>query len=57
LGGGNRYNTVEWKAQKSAKIDKITEKRQFPMNFYHKTFNLSISPIYEQIAIINNGIY
>jgi hypothetical protein len=44
-------------AAKGAKLDKITEMRQFPMDFFCKTFNYSISPIYQQIAIIKNGIY
>jgi hypothetical protein len=39
-------------ATKGAKIDKITENRQFPMDFFCETFNCSISPIYQQIAII-----
>jgi hypothetical protein len=38
-------------ATKGAKIDKITEERQFPMDFFCETFNCSISPIYQQIAI------
>jgi hypothetical protein len=44
-------------ATKGAKLDKITEKRQFPIDFFCKTFNYSILPIYQQIAIIKNGIY
>jgi hypothetical protein len=44
-------------ATEGAKLDKITEKRQFPMDFFQKTFNYSISPIYQQIATIKNGIY
>ncbi len=30
---------------KDAKIDKIKEKRHFPMDLFHKTFNYSISPM------------
>jgi hypothetical protein len=47
LGGGNR-------AKIGAKIDKITEKRHFLMDFFRETFSYSISPIYQQIAIIIN---
>ena len=39
-------------AQIGAKIDNITEKRHFPMIFFCKTFNYSISHIYQQITII-----
>jgi hypothetical protein len=38
-------------AQIGAKIDKITEKRHFPM-YFCDTFNYSISAIYQQITII-----
>jgi hypothetical protein len=38
LGGGNRYITVEC-ATRGAKIDTIIEKRQFPMDFFLKTYN------------------
>jgi hypothetical protein len=49
LGGGNRYNTVE-SPKIGAKIDKITEKRQFPMDF-SQNFSL-INFAYQQIEII-----
>jgi hypothetical protein len=39
-----------------AKIDKITEKRHFPLDFFSKTFNCSILPIHQQITIIKNGL-
>jgi hypothetical protein len=39
-------------AKQDAKIDKITEKRHFPMDNFQETFNYSISPIYQQITII-----
>jgi hypothetical protein len=39
-------------ATKGAETDKITEKRQFPMDFFHRIFNYSISRIYQQIEII-----
>jgi hypothetical protein len=39
-------------AKIGAKKDKITEKRHFPMDFFHKTFNFSIPPIHQQITII-----
>jgi hypothetical protein len=38
-----------------AKIYKITEKGHLPMDFFCKTFNYSISPIYQQITTIKNG--
>jgi hypothetical protein len=41
-------------ATKGAKLDKITEKRQFPMDLIQETLNCLISPIYQQIAIIKN---
>jgi hypothetical protein len=44
-------------ATKGAKIDNITEMRQFPMDFFRENFNYSILPVYQQIAIIKNGIY
>jgi hypothetical protein len=39
-----------------AKKGKITEKRHFPMDFSHKTFNYSIPPIHQQIRNIQNGV-
>ncbi len=56
LRGGNRENTVKNK-KNGAKIDKITEKKHFPMDFFCKTLNYSISPICQQITIIKNGIH
>ncbi len=44
LGGGT--GKIVESAKIGAKIDKITEKRNFPMIFFGKTFNSSISPIY-----------
>jgi hypothetical protein len=41
-------------AKIGAKKDKITEKRHFPMDFFHETFNYSIPPIHQQIEIIKN---
>jgi hypothetical protein len=38
-------------------MDKITEKRHFPMIFFCKTFNYLISLIYQQITIIKHGMY
>jgi hypothetical protein len=41
---------------KGAKIDKITEKRQFPMDFFHETFNYSISPMIQSLGMISGTI-
>jgi len=42
------------KAKIGAKKDKITEKRHFPMDFFHKTFNHSIPPIHQQIIMLGH---
>jgi hypothetical protein len=45
------------KAKIGAKKDKITEKRHFPMDFFHKTFIYSIPPLHQQVTITKNGMW
>jgi hypothetical protein len=52
---GTGKNTAK-NAKIGAKKDKITGKRHFPMDFFHKTFNYLISPIHQQITNAKNGL-
>ena len=56
MGAGTRKNTVKH-AKIGAKTDFFTEKRHFPMDFFHNTFNHSIPPIHKQITIMKSGMY
>jgi hypothetical protein len=44
-------------AKIGAKKDFFKEKRHFPMDFFHDTFNHLIPPIHQQITIMKSGMY